>query len=79
MAKITAEQLAIAEGWNVFGQRLGWILLECDEGKAKFGSDRVKVPFVIHIQTRQDIERTWRDREGQPKVQPVNVAKLGAG
>ena len=83
MAKITAEQLEIARGWQEFGERLGWEFR--DNSGVEFG--RYRIPdaqgnvevMKITAAMRRDIERTWRDREGQPKVQPVNVAKIGAG
>lgn len=63
MAKITAEQLEIARGWQAFGERLGWKVVECDEGLAKFSRDHESSFFKIWLPERQDIERTWREQD----------------
>ncbi len=74
MAKITAEQLEIADGWRQFAERLGWKLLECDVGLAKFERrDVTRGEFKIWRDERNDIERTWREAE-QASVTQIKAA-----
>lgn len=88
MAKISKGDLAVANEWIVFFNRLGWEFYDFDTesgvarrdtGSRRTGKDGKTTPVVKEVTPaeRIDIERTWRDREGQPKVQPVNVAKIG--
>ena len=78
MAKISADALAMASNWMVFGERLGWVLLECDEGKAKFHTKQLAKPFTILIQVREDIERTWSEQDKSDIKIEGNVIKAAS-
>lgn len=88
MAKISKGDLEVGRVWIEFFERLGWDFYDFDPidgtarrdtGTRKIGKDGKSVPILKEVTTgeRCDIESTWRDREGQPKVQPSNVAKIG--
>ncbi len=75
MAKITAEQLEIADGWREFGQRLGWTLISCSIGNGLFQT-RAGNRTNILTETREDIERTWRELE-QSNVEQIRTSTGG--
>lgn len=76
MAKITAEQLEIAKGWQEFGERLGWTLVSCSMVNGVFRT-RAGDTTNIMAETRQDIERTWREAEQSNVAELPRVAERG--
>jgi len=57
----------IANGWERFGKRLGWKLTKkFNRNYATFertGSDTIKYRVVVYYGEREDIERTWGERD----------------
>ena len=76
MAKITAEQLEVAKGWQEFGDRLGWKLVSCTEIRGVFSHPSLERPLEIYMGHRKDIERTWREAE-QSNVAPIRSGTDG--
>ena len=82
MAKITAEQLEIAKGWQDFGDRLGWGLAQCaGDAMAVFNVKGMtagdpSIQITIRAPIRRDIERTWRELE-QSNVAPIRSGTDG--